>query len=256
MSKLEVNSSEEWKVDGSLGIMILDYVDKHLKDWFFKDSIFWIAENFFDVRKDTAEKVANLRTEVEKNDFRRQMYGLETVPRDEYVTKPSKEEKLKSDEKWIKWFLSIIRRYESSNNYDAVSWIENQTVIQFTKMSIKEVLDYQQWLIDSGKDSPIWAYQVKKSTLEMICEKHGISLDEKFSPEMQDRIWLLLLKHRWLDNYINWKISIDKFQENLSKEWAFFPKDKSWESYYAWVWNNKALIPHSKMRKHLESLVA
>lgn len=49
-----------------------------------------------------------------------------------------------------------------------------------------------------------------------------------------------LLKRRGLKKFESGEMSTERFIENLSKEWAALPKDKSNKSYWAGTGNNKA----------------
>jgi len=135
---------------------------------------------------------------------------------------------------WVKWLLELIGHFESWWNYNAIYWNPRQNRIDFTNMTLKDVINFQ---IDHGRktwSSAIWKYQFLSKTLKWLIQENNISLNEKFSPELQDKLAIKLLERRGLNEFLNWKISKEKFIENLSKEWASLPKDSSWLSFYHW----------------------
>jgi muramidase (phage lysozyme) len=67
-----------------------------------------------------------------------------------------------------------------------------------------------------------------------MINRYGISKDEKFTPEFQDKLAYILLQEIWLNDFSNWIISKTDFQFRLSKKWASIAKDDSWLSYYHW----------------------
>ncbi len=216
----------------------------------FKDLFSGKTDNFFWRLFDIFLKKENIisNTKKETQSLRKSLvWWVESI-----ILKRTSESKENSEEIvwWVKWFLAFIRKNEASDNYNAVNWQPNQSVIDFTNMSIKEVLDWQ----DKNKKA-VWAYQFKRWTLRDLCKAHNIDLNNKFSPDMQDKLAKYRLEYRWLDKYRRWEITIAEIQKDIAKEWAIFPKDESWRSYYRWVGSNKAHVSHREMRKHLEALV-
>ncbi len=155
---------------------------------------------------------------------------------------------------WIKWFLDFIAIWESRWNYNAVYWDANQSRIDFTSYKLWEILAYQKKRISSWKQSAIWKYQFINKTLEWLVRNYNLDINQKFSPEIQDKLAILKLKEIWLDSFLNWKLSRDNFQINVSKEWACLPKNTSWKSYYSWDWLNKALVSNSDFCEALDKL--
>lgn len=74
--------------------------------------------------------------------------------------------------------------------------------------------------------TPMGRYQIVGKTLKSLKTKLGLSGDEKFTPELQDKLFSELLRGRGYDKYIAGEISKEKFISDLSKEWEGFKKNK------------------------------
>jgi hypothetical protein len=103
-----------------------------------------------------------------------------------------------------------------------------------TKMSIQEVQDLQKKMVkNNGISSAVGKYQFLQTTLREAVKALGISPDEKFTPEIQDRLALWLLQTR--TDYQSWLSGVGddkKFQDQLAKIWASVP-DTTGKSAYA-----------------------
>lgn len=156
----------------------------------------------------------------------------------------------------LNWFLDFLSVAEWTRwNYNAMFWSPWQSRVDLTTMTVREVIAFQ-WRYKRW-DNPLWRrlpsaaawkYQFMDYTLTDMANRWQINLDERFTPEFQDRIATIKLRDRWLDNFIaTWNIS--RFQRNLSMEWASLPKDSSWLSYYHWdnAWN-RSHVTHSDMQ--------
>lgn len=103
-----------------------------------------------------------------------------------------------------------------------------------TKMSISEVQDLQKKMVrTNGVSSAVGKYQFLQTTLREAVKALGISEDEKFTPEIQDKLALWLLKQR--TSYQDWLSGVGddaKFQDQLAKIWASVP-DTTGKSAYA-----------------------
>ncbi len=136
-----------------------------------------------------------------------------------------------------KWLLDIIWEWESGGNYNALWPDKNQDKIKFTDMTIKEVLAFQKKYTDWWKkSSAVWKYQFIRKTLKRLCEKYSISLNENFSPEIQDKLALSYLEELWLEKFKKWKISASKLQNRISGVWAVIQKtDGKWTYDDDWI---------------------
>lgn len=79
--------------------------------------------------------------------------------------------------------------------------------------------------------SAVGRYQIVRKTLRVIKKQMGLTDDMKFTPELQDRMALHLLKGRGLDQWLAGKKSDAAFMNQLSKEWASLPNAKGSGSY-------------------------
>ena len=142
--------------------------------------------------------------------------------------------------------LDFIWKYESRNNYNAVYWNPKQNKIDFTKMNIEQVIENRKQAVkNDSPSSAVWRYQFLTKTLEDLIKKYKINpKTTNFTPTVQDKLALLKAKERWWDKFLQWNITLEQFIYNLSQEWAFIPKDISWESFYK-DWLNKVHISYN-----------
>lgn len=156
--------------------------------------------------------------------------------------------------KWEKWLLDFISIAEWTNwNYNAIYWNWNQSSISFTDMTIKEILEYQKNYTNKWSySSAIGKYQFIRQTLWEMINKYWIDINEKFSPELQDRLAILKMKEYWLNEFKNnWNTAV--FQYKLSQIWASIPKDKSWHGYYESDWINHARVNSKNIQDQLQT---
>lgn len=137
--------------------------------------------------------------------------------------------------------LNLIGQAESTNNYNAIlGGVEPN----LTRMTLSQVEDLQKKMVGSGKESgAVGKYQFIRNTLNSIKSDLGLTGNEVFNEELQDKLAVYLLKRDGkIDDFRAGKISIDEFQTNVSKIWAGIPKDKSGKSSYEGVGSNKATV--------------
>jgi hypothetical protein len=144
----------------------------------------------------------------------------------------------------VQAILSMVGEAESNNNYNAVFGGEHKNL---TKMTLNDVMSFQDTLVNTTGHSPVGRYQIKDSTLSEISKELGLTGDEIFDETLQDRLGTQLLRRRGLNDFMGGSLSIDKFQENLSQEWAALPRDGSGLSYYDGDGVNKATVEHSNL---------
>ena len=116
-----------------------------------------------------------------------------------------------------------------------------------TQMTIGEVLDFGRRQVNSSKGrygtrqmkskrqgtSALGKYQINSPTLKGLVKKLNISENEKFSPEMQDRLFGEILKEIKVDSYLEGKTSKEEFQNKLSGRFASIPKSGKETGTYA-----------------------
>lgn len=142
--------------------------------------------------------------------------------------------------------LNTIAKVESKNNYNAHFGNADNASIQFTSMTVGEVLIWQKQFVEQGSpSSAVGRYQFINSTLRGLMNELGIDESVKFDAPLQDRLAVALLERRGIRDYVDNKISREVFAHNLSKEWAALPRaigDNPEQSYYAGDGLNKAQL--------------
>jgi conjugal transfer mating pair stabilization protein TraG len=133
--------------------------------------------------------------------------------------------------------LNTIAKVESKHNYNAYFGHSNNASIQFTSMTVSEVLAWQKHFVELGNpSSAVGRYQFIDSTLLGLVRELKIDENMKFDETLQDRLADALLERRGIREYVDDKITREEFAHNLSKEWAALPKaigDNPERSYYA-----------------------
>lgn len=147
--------------------------------------------------------------------------------------------------------LEVIAHAESSGNYNAYFGNSNNTKIDFTTMSIADVLKWQQNYINQGSpSSAVGRYQILNTTLTGLVKQLGIDTNQRFNKSTQDTMAVALLERRGAVDYADKKISDEQFAANLAKEWAGLPKvtgDNPNASYYAADGLNKSHVEPAKV---------
>ena len=147
--------------------------------------------------------------------------------------------------------LTTIAKGESKNNYNAYFGNAGNSSIQFTAMSVGEVLAWQKQFVEQGNpSSAVGRYQFIDSTLQGLVQDLNIDQNATFDEALQDRLAVALLERRGIRDYVDNKISREAFAHNLSKEWAALPRaigDRPEQSYYAGDGLNKARLSISEI---------
>lgn len=147
--------------------------------------------------------------------------------------------------------LNTIAKVESKNNYNAYFGNPNNTSIQFTAMTVREVLAWQQQFVEQGnQSSAVGRYQFIDPTLRGLVRELKIDENMKFDQALQDRLAARLLERRGIRDYVDNKMSREEFAHSLSKEWAALPKaigENPEQSYYAGDGLNKAQLSVDEM---------
>ena len=163
--------------------------------------------------------------------------------------------------------MELVGQKESNGDYNVAY---GGTKDNFTNMTVDEVLKWQDDYVKSGSESSaVGKYQIVRGTLRDLKKKMKLKGDEVFSPEMQDAMFVQLLKKRDYDKWVDGKIDDDQFANKLAKEFASFPvvndmdvtdkkgkvlrKLKRGESYYNKIAGNKSLITPEQVTNALES---
>ena len=154
--------------------------------------------------------------------------------------------------------LQVIAKAESKGNYNAYFGNASNSSIDFTNMTIADVLKWQAEHVQQGNpSSAVGRYQFINTTLSELVSRLDIDTSEKFDQSTQDKLAIALLERRGADNYINNELSAEEFAANLAKEWAGLPKvvgENPNDSYYASDGLNKARVKTEEVLKSIEAI--
>jgi len=97
-----------------------------------------------------------------------------------------------------------------------------------TKMTVDEILLWQNTHNPEGPETTaIGAYQIvdqpNARTLSGLKRTMGLTGDELFTPELQDRMAEQLMKRRGLDSFLTGGIDGETFANRIAREWASLP---------------------------------
>jgi len=153
--------------------------------------------------------------------------------------------------------LDLIKQKESyGGNYNVFKGSRKE--YDLTNMTVNEVREMQKKQMGNKAAG---AYQIIPATFDYLMGKMKLSGNEKFTPEMQDRMAIQLLERRGLSKFQAGKMSIEEFGNEVAKEWASFPllkeiKDnrgvkKIGTSYYQGdKYGNKALFNEPQVESY------
>ena len=147
--------------------------------------------------------------------------------------------------------LDLIARAESNDNYNAYFSNPQNRTIEFTTMTIAEVLNWQKEFVAQGSpSSAVGRYQIINTTLKGLVRQLSIDSSQKFDKPMQDRLAVALLERRGVKAYVNNEITRYEFAANIAKEWAALPRvfgDNPQDSYYASDGLNRSRVDVNKV---------
>lgn len=144
--------------------------------------------------------------------------------------------------------LAFIRKPESGGDYNIVYGgirREDRPRRPLTLMTIGDVLAWQDSIDARYPSEAAGAYQIMEDTLRGLYAEAGLTLNDRFSEENQDRLAVQLLKRRGLTRYQRGEITTEDFANSLAKEWASLPVvsgPKKGRSYYAGDGLNKSHV--------------
>jgi conjugal transfer mating pair stabilization protein TraG len=121
-------------------------------------------------------------------------------------------------------------------------------------MTLNAVRELQQRLVAERGGSPVGRYQLIDDTLDGLIGRLGLSGAERFTPELQDRMGLLLARDAGLDAWQAGRLSTETFAHNLSRIWAGLPADESNRSAYEGVAGNRANVSWAAVMLKLDAV--
>lgn len=155
--------------------------------------------------------------------------------------------------------LDFIGKTEAPRGYDTV-YGNNQRKLpkKLTAMTVNEIHAAQPGWTKNFGSSACGRYQFmrdtldKPGTLEDLRGELGLTGDELFTPDLQDRLAFHLLKRRGYERFMAGRIGVAAFGKSLAQEWASFPvlagtrgqkrKVTRGQSFYEGDGLNKSLI--------------
>lgn len=168
--------------------------------------------------------------------------------------------RLSVEQETYKPLLGLISQAESKGNYNAYFGNAGNKSINFTKMSISEVLDWQGEFVKNGSpSSAVGRYQFLNTTLLDLVDSLGVDKSTRFNESTQDKLAIKLLERRGSEDYVNDDISKNKFAANLAMEWASLPKvagENPNQSYYQADGINKALVEPYQVLEAIDHIAA
>lgn len=166
--------------------------------------------------------------------------------------------RLSANPETYKPLLNLIASVESRGNYNAHFGNASNDSVNFTDMSVAEVLQWQKEFVASGSpSSAVGRYQIINTTLVSLVDELKIKPTQKFDPPTQDKMAVTLLERRGAEAYINRELSKKEFAANLAKEWAALPKvvgDDPEQSYYDGDGLNRSHVSSKSVLKAIEPI--
>lgn len=142
--------------------------------------------------------------------------------------------------------LQLIARVESHDNYNAYFGSPGNHTVDFTSMTIAEVMQWQASYLAQGSPSDaVGRYQIISPTLTSLIQELDVDMNRLFDQSTQDMFAHALLSRRGGERYVNNELSSGQFAANIAQEWAAFPRvigDDPASSYYASDGLNKSLV--------------
>jgi conjugal transfer mating pair stabilization protein TraG len=138
--------------------------------------------------------------------------------------------------------LDLIAAPESRGNYDAWYGNAEQDRLDLAGLTVNEIRDLQSDLVRSNGGSAIGRYQFLDDTFDGLVNRMGLTGHERFTPELQDQMALLLARDAGMEGWEGGRISDERFARNLSEIWAGLPRDASNQSHYEGLQGNQATV--------------
>ena len=149
--------------------------------------------------------------------------------------------------------MAGLRGLTRSGEGGYTSMFPSEAYPQMTNMTIRELVAFQkEKLRDGRKSAAVGAYQFLYP--EVAAKRAGLSLDDKFTPENQDKMFdaTLMQKRKAINAYLTGKSdNIEAALDELAKEFASF-EYRGGRSYYN-DGTNKASIMRNKAAAALKS---
>lgn len=153
----------------------------------------------------------------------------------------------------IKFLLDFIAGIESNGNYNAYYGKANSSD-ELSGFTLSQIEKKQRILARATGSSAFGRYQFLRETLIGLQTRLGLSPNELFTPDLQDRLAYQLLKSRGLNRWLSGQMTDEKFMDNLSKEWASLPYHTGKSYYNGDSMNNLALTSRSEFHAAIKKV--
>lgn len=149
----------------------------------------------------------------------------------------------------VRGLLGLITHAEAKGNYNV---LQGGQVAPLTSMTINDVLSLGKG--SGGVTTAKGGMQIINSTLKGLVRSLGLTGNEVFDENMQNRLGLALLRGRGLDAYLSGQLTAEQFAHNISQEWAALPTPTTGKSYYAGDGINAATVPLDRVLAVIKTL--
>lgn len=167
--------------------------------------------------------------------------------------------------KQVEPLLKLIRAGEANGSYDAIWYgikAKDKPGRPITQMTVREVLAWQDSIDRLYQSEACGAYQFLEDTLRDIVKASDVRLDDTFGQLAQDKLALVLLKRRGLDDFLSDRLHAIEFAQHLSQEWASLPcsihdakgRKSRGQSYYDGDGLNTARVKLEEISAALEAI--
>lgn len=135
--------------------------------------------------------------------------------------------------------LDLIGTAEGAGYNTWENRVDERPSKSLTSMTVQEVLDWQEYLRNRPGgviSTASGRYQIIYLTLRGVVQSGGISANDRYNGETQDRAAISLMRGRGLSSWLSGSISDETFANNLAQEWASLPVvtgPNRGRSYYA-----------------------
>lgn len=93
-----------------------------------------------------------------------------------------------------------------------------------SKLRLIDVLKFQAQMKAAGsRSTAVGGYQFLRATLVATISQMNLNVAEIWTPSLQDRMAIHLMRGRGLDKYLKGNITAEQFANNLAMEWASLP---------------------------------
>ena len=136
--------------------------------------------------------------------------------------------------------------------YDAVVW--NARVKPPKPPTAMTIAEIYRWIDQTpGQNHAIGRYQFIPKTLRRVVAVAGVSTDDVFTPQVQDRLSDVLLADAGLSQFMRGEMARVTFMNNLAKIWAGLPNSTGKSHYHGYA-GNKASISWAKFERAMAQI--